>query len=160
MNAEKEAKAGVTEADVVAHLREGHKGACLVCGTNPRMGSWTDYNGQVYCLICGCTYQILGDHLSDEFKERHGLTSGDIAREYCDCFELVPLLREHWEATKQPAPVGTWLGGGPYRREVYDNFNRWLSDNADALSERYPDTFHWDRIIAKRDAALAEGRPQ
>jgi hypothetical protein len=148
----------VSKEEHRAHLTEGMGNTCLVCD-NELHGSWTDYNGQIRCWSCGTTYQILGSHFSAEFLEELGLSKEQVAKSYCDCFTLVPILRRYWEEKATPIPFGTYLGDGPITQEQIDSFYVWLDAHADEFRDF--DDFDWDALkkfaATRRDAMAGVG---
>ena len=135
----------MTQEELIAHYTSGVT-ACLVCGADPLHGNWTDYNGQIRCYTCGVTYQILGSHLKDEYLEELGLAKEDVAQQYCDCLMTVPLLKDYWNETGNRIPYGTYLGRSPISASDYENFSKWLKENAETYREEYKENFYWDRI--------------
>lgn len=133
----------------IEHLKSGGfptNGACLACDAQPMRGAWTDYNGQLYCMQCGCTYQILGSHLREEWLTENGMTAADVPRQYCDCFDDIGVIRLHWEERQSMARVGMWMGGGPECK----GWGEWLESNAERLKELFPESgWDWDRIIER-----------
>lgn len=111
--------------EYIAHLKQGVGKHCLVCDQE-LWGSWTDYNGQIRCRTCGTTYQILGSHLTQEHLDEIGLKKEEVAQRYCDCFDLVPLLRAYWAQTHRQIPFGAYLGRSPISDEDHNAFSRWL----------------------------------
>lgn len=133
-----------TSEDHKAHLLAGTD-TCLVCESR-LFGSWTDYNGQIRCSTCGTTHQILGSHHKDEFLAKLGIEKGQVARSYCDCFDLVPMLRDYWQQTSRPIPFGTYLGNSPIPESQYEEFYSWLAEHADFYQTQFPDDFNWDAV--------------
>jgi len=123
--------------------------SCLVCDDKPLSGSWTDYNGQIKCHNCGTTYQILGCHLSESYLNEIGLKTADIAKKYCDCIALVPLLRDYWRETHNKIPLGTYISRNPIVKGEYESFLYWLKTNASKYEQEYKDELNWKTIKSK-----------
>lgn len=142
--------------ELVAHYKNGIGKNCLVCDDELAI-RWTDYNGQGKCLTCGMTYQVLGSHLSETHLAECGITKADVAKQYCDEFELVPLVRAYWTDKKKPLPLGSYFGHAPWTKEEVESFYGWLRDNAPTWREQYEDLFTWDRImkIGAKETATA-----
>lgn len=142
-----------TEEEIVEHYKTGIGEDCLVCEKR-LVGRWTDYNGQIKCLNCGMTYQILGSHLKDSFLKENGLTEKDIARRYCDIFYMVPLYKAYWNETHNHIPEGMFLMNdrSPVTREDYRRFYKWMVDNEETVRPLYSDFFDFDG--AKADPAV------
>lgn len=127
------------------HLLEGHSGPCLVCNDEDMIYlGWTDYNGQTRCGTCGCTYQILGCHIKEETLKEMGITKEQVAERYCDCFDMVEVLRAFWEECCTRVPLGTYLGKSPDRPEDKEQFYLWLASNRERF--QHVDSFNWDAI--------------
>ena len=139
-----------TEEEILEHYKTGIGENCLVCEKR-LVGQWTDYNGQIKCLNCGMTYQILGGHLRDDFLAEHGLTNDDVARRYCDAFVLVPLYKAYWDETHNLIPEGIYLTRDrcPVRPEDFRNFYLWMLDHEDMVRPKYEDVFNFDAITGK-----------
>lgn len=146
-----------TEAEVVDHYKVGIKDLCLVCDSK-LMGSWTDYNGQIYCSVCGMTYQIMGSHLREEFLSKHGLKKEDIAREYCDGFELVDLHKAYWKETGNPLPLGTYISDRRhYTQEDYDKWIAWIWGERARIQPEFAEYFNWEAIEGRMPTPAAGG---
>jgi hypothetical protein len=137
----------VTKEQVRQHYIDGIKGDCncLVCDDRLAI-LWTDYHGQGRCVTCGTTYQVLGSHLEDSYLQKIGLAKDQVAKQYCDCFYVVPLLREYWQATGRKIPFGSYLGENPIPESDYKAFSQYLKTHAERLRDEYPEDFAWDRI--------------
>lgn len=135
-----------TYEDYVAHLKEGVGDTCLVCG-NDLHGYWTDYNGQIKCGICGCTYQILGCHVNKRFLEEYGIEESDVAERYCDTYTRVPLYKEYWKQVGIRLPIGMFISdrNAPTESEG-KSWLFWLLNNMDEIESIYPDVYNWDVI--------------
>jgi hypothetical protein len=136
-----------TLQQIAEHYRNGVGETCLVC-EHPLHGSYTDYNGQIRCWTCGTTYQINGDHLQQTWKDDLGLKTGEVANRYCDCFAVLPLLRDYWHETHRKIPFGCYLTTNKIPPEDYDAFSDWLTANADKYAVDYASDFHWDKLQA------------
>jgi len=132
--------------ELVEHLKNGFGEKCLVCDNN-LCGNWTDYNGQIKCSTCGTTYQILGCHLNEEFLKENNLKETDIAKRYCDCFEIIPLLKDYWNETKKSIPLGAYFGRSPIPQNEYYEFWGWVKLNSEKYKEKYKDYFNWENIL-------------
>ena len=139
-----------TGQDYIEHLKAGTD-TCLVCG-DALSGGWTDYNGQIRCWKCGTTYQVLGSHHKEEWLAEVGLKKEDVAAKYCDCFNVIPILKAYWEDTGNKIPFGTYMGaphgtGAPTRKE-HDLFCTWMKNHASEYEVEYVDNFKWELIKA------------
>lgn len=141
-----------TKEQIRQHYIDGIGTTCLVCDRELH-GQWTDYNGEIRCMECGTTYQMLGDHLRPEFKAEMNLT--EIAKHYCSCFAQVPLLREYWRTKGIKIPFGSYFGDSPITAVERRTFGEWLCQNADAYAEEFADSFNWE-VIRTRYAEHAE----
>lgn len=135
--------------EILQHYRTGlsEDAQCFVCGRE-LTGPFTDFNGQIRCIECGTTYQILGSHLKDDFLKEHNLSKEQIAQRYCDCFEYVPLLKLYWQEAKKRIPFGTFISNNPYTQDETDAFYSWVARNADRFEKSY-DGFNWDMLKAQ-----------
>jgi hypothetical protein len=113
---------------------------CLVCGSDS-LGQMTDYHGQSKCANCGTTLQQMGSHFEDEFLVELGITKDQVARKYCDCFDVVPILRDYWRETSRKIPFGCYLTESPIPKGDYEFFSDWLAANKYRYAVEYPEMF-------------------
>ena len=135
-----------TETEEVAHLMEGVKNGCTVCGSSS-LGKWTDYNGQVRCCICGTTHQILGSHHTEEFLTKHGLKKEDVSQTYCDCFVFVPMLQAYFKETNRKVPFGSYFLTQGIPAQDFRDFYEWLADNHERFRPEWDEHFDWDGLM-------------
>lgn len=135
-----------TVEEVIAHYKAGlaENAQCFTCGRE-LTGPLTDMSGQIRCIDCGTTYQVMGCHLKDEFLQKHGIDRATIAQRYCDCFDYIPLLKIYWHDVHKRIPFGTFIGTSPYTQEETDSFYGWLAQNWERFEKVY-DTFNWDML--------------
>ena len=96
---------------------------CECCGTVPTW-SWSDLNGEAYCLRCGVPHQVANAQPPRQNGECNWKPKAvEWAKEYC-------------AETGKPVGGGTFLGFGEYP-EVHE---AWLAFTA-WLQERHPEAF-------------------
>ena len=151
-----------TQRAFIVHVTAGYEGPCLVCGEpedgKRAYGEWTDFNGQIRCYNCGCTYQVNGCHLDEDWMKEVGLKAEDVATFYCDCYEMLDVLIPFWAETKSIIPIGEHFGWSPYTKEQLDTYYFWLAENRHRFD--YVDVFDWDAITTwyqKRKSEQGDG---
>lgn len=121
------------------HEPSAHDRVCVTCGANPCTYQWSDYSGEGMCTRCGTPYQL---KWGGEQREKEGKYPYLNLRE-----NLVPLLREYYEETRQFTYLGSMLGGDPPGLREFD---AWMKG-------RHPEWIAARR--AEREAADASKAP-
>ncbi|MCK9569448.1 hypothetical protein M0R72_10960 [Candidatus Pacearchaeota archaeon] len=138
----------MTRAEIKEHLTKGTD-VCMVCGRK-LLGEWTDYNGQIRCVDCGATHQVLGCHLTREYLQEFDLEKKDIARTYFDQPESLEIQRDYWKETSKRLPFGWFMETPPNLRKYHNDFIAWLLPRANEYKKQYPDAFDWEAVEGLR----------
>lgn len=101
----------------MANAEKVEASPCLVCDDPTPAYSWTDYNGEGYCVKCGTPYQLKNGTL----EEGQTYPRCNISEKW------IPRMREFWQEKKVPNGTGTFLLPQDYPDQMRGRitFNEW-----------------------------------
>lgn len=130
----------------IEHLLKGAS-SCIICGHKTIEGRFTDYDGELKCVVCGMPYYVEGNKIKPkELKRVYALEPNQVAKVYTPFFANSPILKAFWKETKQKIPLGIYTGEPPFTQQEYNNLWIFIWNNRERILPSYEEDFFWTKI--------------